>query len=110
MIADKLKNQIPGFPGKKSLASQEKNPWLPRKKSLASQEKIPGFPEKNPWLPRKKISGANPWLPRKKISGLPEKKTPTQKNEKSIFFFLKCGSAIQMSDKLIKFQKNLNKF
>ena len=80
MIADKLKNQIPGFPGK------------------------------NPWLPRKKISGANPWLPRKKISGLPEKKTPTQKNEKSIFFFFKCGSAIQMSDKLIKFQKNLNKF
>ena len=66
-----------------------------------SETKSLAYKEKNPWLPRKQISGLNPWLPRKKNSH--------SKNEKSIFFFFKCGSAIQMSDKLIKFQKNLNK-
>ena len=33
------RKKIPGFPGKKSLASQEKIPGFPEKKSLASQKK-----------------------------------------------------------------------
>ena len=60
-------------------------------------KKIPGFPE------NKSLASQDP------IPGFPGKKTPNQKNEKSIFFFLKCGSAIQMSDKWIKFQKNVKK-
>ena len=45
------RKKIPGFPGKKSLASQEKIPGFPEKKFLAP---IPGFPEKKSLASQKK--------------------------------------------------------